>query len=63
MVVRQCRKNVADFGLQVIVSPRATENGAHLLDAGFTFREAIDMTVLKGAKPEQAEKILTGVAL
>ena len=63
MIVRQCRKNVADFGLQVIVSPRATENGAHLLDAGFTFREAIDMTVLKGAKPEQAEKILTGVAL
>jgi hypothetical protein len=47
----------------VIVSPRATENGAHLLDAGFTFREAIDMTILKGAKPEQAEKILTGVAL
>ena len=63
MIVRQCRKNVADFGLQVIVSPRASENGAHLLDAGFTFREAIDMTVLKGAKPEQAEKILTGVAL
>lgn len=63
MIVRQCRKNVADYGLQVIVSPRASENGAHLLDAGFTFREAIDMTVLKGAKPEQAEKILTGVAL
>lgn len=63
MIVRQCRKNVADFGLQVIVSPRASENGAHLLDAGFTFREAIDMTVLKGAKPDQAEKILTGVAL
>ena len=63
MIVRQCRKNVADFGLQVIVSPRASENGAHLLDAGFTFREAIDMTVLKGAKPEQADKILTGVAL
>lgn len=62
-IVRSCRKNVADFGLQVIVSPRASAQGANLLDAGFTFREAVDMTILKGAKQDQAEKILTGVAL
>lgn len=62
-IVRSCRKNVADFGLQVIVSPRASAQGANLLDAGFTFREAVEMTILKGAKQDQAEKILTGVAL
>lgn len=62
-IVRSCRKNVTDFGLQVIVSPRASAQGANLLDAGFTFREAVDMTILKGAKVDQAEKILTGVAL
>lgn len=62
-IVRSCRKNVTDFGLQVIVSPRASAQGASLLDAGFTFREAVDMTILKGAKVDQAEKILTGVAL
>jgi hypothetical protein len=62
-IVRSCRKNVTDFGLQVIVSPRASAQGANLLDAGFTFREAVEMTILKGAKVDQAEKILTGVAL
>ena len=62
-VVRQCRKNVQDSGLQIIVSPRAAENGAHLIDAGFPVREVIDMTILKGAKPEQAAKVLDGVAI
>jgi len=62
-VVRQCRKNVAVSGLQIIVSPRAAENGAHLIDAGFSVREVVDMTILKGAKPDQAAKVLDGVTL
>jgi cobaltochelatase CobS len=62
-IVRQCRKNVTDHGLQIIVSPRAAENGAHLIDAGFSTRETVDMTILKGAKPEVADKVLAGVTL
>lgn len=62
-IVRQCRKNVNDHGLQLIVSPRAAENGAHLIDAGFSTREVVDMTILKGAKPEVADKVLAGVGL
>ena len=60
-VVRQCRQNVGKAGLQVIVSPRSARDGARLLKAGFTKREVLDMTVLKGAKPEIAEKVLAGV--
>ena len=60
-VVRQCRQNVATSGLQVIVSPRSARDGARLLKAGFGKREVLDMTILKGAKPEVADKVLAGV--
>ena len=62
-VVRKCRANVQASGLQIIVSPRAAENGAHLLDAGFSMREVVDMTILKGAKQDQADKVLANVTL
>ena len=64
-IVRACRQNVNNYGLKVIVSPRATINGARLLrhpDA-FSVREVVETTILKGAKPDQAEKILAGVTL
>lgn len=62
-IVRSARKNVTSHGLQVIVSPRSARDGARLLKAGFTTTEVVGMTILKGAKPEIADKVLSGVTL
>jgi cobaltochelatase CobS len=62
--VRQARQNVADSGLKVIVSPRATLNGAKLLRSGaFSMQEVFTATVTKGAKPDQVSKISAGINL
>lgn len=62
--VRKARANVAESGLKVIVSPRATLNGAKLLQSGaFSMSEVFTATVTKGAKPDQATKIGEGVTL
>jgi hypothetical protein len=61
--VRKSRQNVADSGLRVIVSPRATANGAGLLAQGMDMDKVYSATVLKGAKHDQVEKIRQGVTL
>lgn len=61
--VRQSRQNVAEAGLRVIVSPRATANGAALLAQGMDMNKVYAATVLKGAKQDQIEKIRQGVTL
>ena len=61
--VRQSRQNVAEAGLRVIVSPRATANGAALLAQGMDMNKVYADTVLKGAKQDQVEKIRQGVTL
>lgn len=64
-VVRQCRKNATDYGLRVVVSPRATVHGAKMLRHNdiYNFKEVVEATILKGAKPEVSSKVLQGVAL
>ena len=61
--VRRSRLNVAHHGLRVIVSPRATANGASLLHQGMSMDKVYNSTVLKGAKQDQVEKIRQGVTL
>jgi cobaltochelatase CobS len=61
--VRRSRINVATSGLRVIVSPRATANGAGLLAQGMNMDKVYQATVLKGAKQDQVEKIRQGVTL
>jgi hypothetical protein len=62
--VRKARANVAESGLKVIVSPRATLNGAKLLRSGaFSMSEVFTATVTKGAKPDQVSKIGAGITL
>ena len=61
--VRQSRQNVANNGLRVIVSPRATQHGASLLAQGMDMSKVYLATVLKGAKQDQVEKIRQGVTL
>lgn len=62
-VVRKCRANVETSGLKVIVSPRATLKGAKWLRNGVPMAQVVEMTILKGTKPEQSAKVLDGVAL
>ena len=64
-VVRQCRQNATDYGLRVVVSPRATVHGAKMLRHNdiYNFKEVVEATILKGAKPEVSSKVLQGVAL
>ena len=62
-LVRKCRLNAENHSLKMIISPRATLQGAKLLGAGLELRKVVEMTILKGAKPEQASKVLDGVSL
>lgn len=61
--VRTVRANVESNGLKVVVSPRGALGGAKMLVSGaFTNDEVIASSILKGAKPEQAEKMLVGAS-
>lgn len=61
--VRTARKNVETAGLKMIISPRATKNGAELIAGGWSVRDAWDASVLKGAKADQVDKVMVGVSL
>ena len=56
-VIRKMRKNIQRFGLKVILSPRASMQGADLLDAGFSVEEVLEMTVYKGLGEDSRQKI------
>lgn len=64
-IVRTCRTNVERYGLKVLVTPRATLNGAKLLcdTENWTYGEVARATILGGLSPEQAAKVTEGVAL
>jgi cobaltochelatase CobS len=55
------RKNIADAGLKVFCTMRDAINGAHLVDAGWTPRQAITDTVTPGLDEGQTRKVLAGV--
>lgn len=62
-IVRKIRKNIEEQGVKMIVSPRASMNGADLLDAGFTVEQAVEMCILKGADYDVRKKVLKGINL
>jgi cobaltochelatase CobS len=51
--VQRWRANAASKGLKVIISPRASFNGAKLLSAGLDEPTVAEMTVVKGMTPDQ----------
>jgi cobaltochelatase CobS len=61
--VRQARANVEKYGLRHIVSPRATGGGAALLCQGMPMTKVFAARILKGAKADQAAKIMESVVL
>lgn len=62
-IVRAARANVINYGLKVIVSPRASYHGAKLLNAGFTFQECVPMTFGSGMKKEQYDKVMNNITI
>lgn len=62
-VIDQIRKNIEKQGIKMIVSPRASMNGADLLDAGFKIEQVIDMVVMKGADEDTRIKLMKGIDL
>ena len=62
-IVRAARANVIQYGLKVIVSPRASYHGAKLLNAGFTFQECVPMTFGSGMKKEQYDKVMNNITV
>lgn len=62
-IVRKIRDNATKNGLKVIVSPRASMNGADLLEVGIEPNEVLRMTILKGLSKDIEEQLLRGVDL
>lgn len=62
-VIKGIRKNIESQGIKMIVSPRASMDGADLLDAGFDVDDVLDMVVFKGADKDIRQKALQGVSL
>lgn len=62
-IIEKIRKNVEKQGIKMIISPRASMNGADLLDAGFKIEDVIEMTILKGADKDIKQRVLDGIDL
>lgn len=60
-VVRQMRDNIKNAGLKVVISPRASMQGADLLDAGFNIDEVLDMVIYKGVSDDIKTKIVKDI--
>lgn len=56
-IIRKMRKNIEKFGLKVIVSPRASMQGADLLESGFDIEEVLEMVIYKGIGEDAKQKI------
>lgn len=61
--IEQMRKNITKQGLKVIVSPRASMQGADLLDAGFDVNKVLEMCIFKGVGKDVRNKLLKGINL
>lgn len=57
------RENIASQGIKMIISPRASMDGADLLEAGFDIKDVMEMVVYKGCDEDIKKKITNGVAL
>ena len=60
-IVRKMRDNAKKQGLKVIISPRASMQGADLLDAGFSFEDVLNMVIYKGLTDEVKTQLIKDV--
>ena len=62
-IVKQIREQINKQGIKMIVSPRASMDGADLLDAGFKMQEVIDMCIFKGCDKDIKTKIMKNIKM
>ncbi len=60
--VQAIRKAIADLKIKAVVSPRATFDGAKLLEAGMGWEDVLFAKVWKGLAKDAQEKVLAKVA-
>lgn len=60
-IIQKLRKNADEYDLKVIISPRASQKGADMFEAGIPVKEIIEMQVLKGASEDVRMKLLEGI--
>lgn len=62
-IIKKLRHNAEKSGTKIIISPRASMDGADLLDAGFTIKDVLDMVVFKGVTEDVKDLLLKGIDL
>ena len=62
-VIKKIRSNANKQGIKIVVSPRASMDGADLLEQGFSMGEVVEMVVLKGRDSDTKVKLLKDVKL
>lgn len=62
-VIKKIRSNANKQGIKIVISPRASMDGADLLEQGFSVEEVVEMVVLKGRDSDTKVKLLKGVKL
>lgn len=60
-IINKIRTNIEKTGTKLIVSPRASMDGADLLDIGFSIKDVLDMVVFKGASKDIKTKLLKDI--
>ena len=60
-IISQIRQTINKFGIKMIVSPRASMDGADLLDAGFNINDVLEMCIFKGCDNDVKTKILKDI--
>lgn len=62
-VIKKIRSNAKKQGIKIVISPRASMDGADLLEQGFSMNEVVEMVVLKGRDSDTKTKLLKDVEL
>ena len=62
-IIKKIRANAEKQGIKTIISPRASMDGADLLDGGFTIKEVLNMTIFKGQDKDIQTKLLKDIDL
>lgn len=62
-IINKIRKNAEKQGIKTIVSPRASMDGADLLESGFSIEEVLEMVIFKGANKDIQTKLLEDIDL
>lgn len=62
-LIKKVRNNAEKQGIKTIISPRASMDGADLLESGFTVKDVLNMVIFKGQDKDIQTKLLKDINL